>query len=168
MERKQAVVLKAQEIQQARRAYRQRLNPRSLFHGTGLASRAGLARAGVSIAWLPSGKESFAYHAHHFEEEWIYILEGQVVSEADGEETVLGPGDFVAFPTPSVPHILKNTFENDCVFLMGGERRELDVIDYPRLGKTYLLRAGAGPTDFHELGPAEHPFGPAEGEGGSM
>jgi uncharacterized cupin superfamily protein len=167
MERKKAVTLRAREIKSKRRRYRQRLNPGSYFEGTFLANYGGFERTGVSIAWLPPGKESFAYHAHHYEEEWIYILEGRAVSEADGKETTLGPGDFVAFPTPSVPHLLKNPFDAECVYLMGGERRPLDILDYPRLGKTYLLRAKDGPTDFFELGEPIQPFGRAEDDAGA-
>jgi len=35
---------------------------------------AGLTRTGVSLAPIEVGRESFVYHAHEFEEEWIYIL----------------------------------------------------------------------------------------------
>jgi hypothetical protein len=47
---------------------------------------------------------------------------------------------------------------------MGGERLPLDILDYPRLGKTYLLRATDGPTEFFELGTPTHPFGRSEEE----
>jgi uncharacterized cupin superfamily protein len=123
---------------------------------------AGFERTGVTIAWLPPGKESFAYHAHHYEEEWIYVLEGRVISEADSVETELGPGDFVGFPTPSVPHILKNPYAEECVYLMGGERRPLEIIDYRRLGRTYLLRGSPKGTEFFELPEPIRPFGRAE------
>lgn len=163
MERKPAKVFRAKEMRDGRRAYRQRLNenPDATFDIFGLAARAGLMRTGVNIAWLAPGRETFAYHAHHFEEEWIYILGGRAVCLIDDVDTTLEAGDFVAFPTPSVPHLLKNPFDVECTYLMGGERRELDVLDYPRLGKTYLLRAGAGGTDFFELPLPIRPFGPA-------
>ncbi|MGH9891065.1 MAG: cupin domain-containing protein [bacterium] len=57
---------------------------------------------------VPGGKESFTYHSHHREEEWIYILSGQAIAEIDGAEYEVGPGDFMAFPTPSVAHHLRN------------------------------------------------------------
>jgi GST-like protein len=54
---------------------------------------------------------------------------------------------------------MTNPFDEDCVYLYGGEPGlATDVIHYPDLGKTYALVRGSGPTAFHELGPAEHPF----------
>jgi uncharacterized cupin superfamily protein len=158
MERKPARTLRAKEIAEHRKGYRQRLNPASFFRGTELASLGGLARTGVSIAWLPPGQDSFAYHAHRYNEEWIYILSGRVVSEADGVETELGPGDFVAFPAPGVPHVLHNRSDAEVTYLMGGERRGPEVIDYPSLGKTYLLAASERNVDFYELAPPIQPF----------
>jgi uncharacterized cupin superfamily protein len=121
-------------------------------------------RVGVSIAWLPPGKESFAFHAHRYEEEWLFILEGRGLSIMGEEEASIGAGDFIAFPTPSVAHVLRNTGDADLVYLMGGENHPVEVIDYPRLGKTYLLlsRSASGKplTEFYELGEAEYPFGP--------
>ncbi len=39
------------------------------------------------------------------------------------------------------------------------------VLDYPALGKRYLLLRQPGqPTAFHPLGPAEQPFGPIDEE----
>src|SRR5687767_7200317 len=107
MERKPAAIFRADEMRAKRRAFRQRLNenPSAVFDIFGLSGRAGLKHTGVSIAWLAPGRETFAYHAHHYEEEWIYILEGRAVCLIDEVDTPLGPGDFVAFPVPSVPHL---------------------------------------------------------------
>ena len=69
---------------------------------------AGMKRAHVAIARVPPGKDSFAYHAHLVEEEWVYILSGRAIALIDGQEVEVGPGDFMGFPTPSVPHLLKN------------------------------------------------------------
>lgn len=135
-------------------------NPESEIHGTHLSRLAGLERTGVSLVRIPPGKESFAYHAHHREEEWIYILSGQAIAETDDREYTVGPGDFLAFPTPSVAHHLRNNGNLELVYLMGGENRPCDVVDFPRLGKRMLrmddqvtiydLEAG---TDFEPLPP---------------
>ncbi len=163
--RKPAALLRAADILAQRETYQQRLNPKSRLRGCALSGKAGLGRTGISIAWLPPGKESFAYHAHRYEEEWIYVLEGRGISEVDGVETEVGRGDFLAFPTPSVPHLLKNPFAEELVYLMGGENRPgVEVIDYPRLGKTYALVSESGRTAFYELGEPEYPFGPADDE----
>jgi uncharacterized cupin superfamily protein len=165
MERKPARLLRAASILERRRWFSQQLNPRSRFQASSLAETGGLERVGVSIAWLPPGKESFAFHAHRFEEEWLYILEGRGLSIMGEEEAPIGAGDFIAFPTPSVAHVLRNTGDVDLVYLMGGENHAVEVIDYPQLGKSYMLlsrRASRTPrTEFYELGEAEFPFGPA-------
>ncbi len=156
--------MRAADIARRRAAYAQRLNPRSRFEGTELARAGGLERVGVSIAWLEPGQESFAFHAHMVEEEWLYVLSGRALVEMGDESVELGPGDFVAFPAPSVPHLVRNTSDSACSYLMGGEIDvPLDVVDYPRLGKRYLLEQEPGErTSFHEVGEAEHPFGPAD------
>ena len=165
MERKPARLLRAASILEKRRWFSQRLNQSSRFQASSLAEAGGLERVGVSIAWLAPGKESFAFHAHRYEEEWLYILEGRGLSIMGDEEAPIAAGDFVAFPTPSVAHVLRNTGDADLVYLMGGENRDVEIIDYPRLRKSYMLlsrRASGKPrTEFYELGEPEFPFGPA-------
>jgi uncharacterized cupin superfamily protein len=101
----------------------------------------GLKRTGVNLARLLPGKESFVYHSHQYEEEWIYILSGRGRAEIDGESHEVGAGDFMAFPTPSVAHQLSNPFGEPLVYLMGGENREFEVADFPKLGKR-MVRQG--------------------------
>jgi uncharacterized cupin superfamily protein len=156
--RKPKVLWKASELAQRGHSYMQQLNPASTFSGASLSRLCGLARAHVSLARVPPGKDSFAYHAHLVEEEWVYVLSGQGLAEIDGEEHPVGPGDFMGFATPSVPHLLKNRGTEDLVYLMGGESCPVDVVEYPHLGKRYVLVKTPTGTDFHELGPPERPF----------
>jgi uncharacterized cupin superfamily protein len=115
-------------------------NPRSLMTGAMLGRMAGLKRTGVSFARIPPGKESFIYHSHYFEEEWLYILSGHGRARIDGEEYEVSAGDFMGFPTPSVAHHLVNSGNEDLVYLMGGESRELEVSDFPDLGRIMVRR----------------------------
>lgn len=162
MDRKPARLLRAQEIADHRKWFSQRMNPRSRLAGTPLATLAGFARTGVDVVTLPPGAESFAYHAHSFEEEWLYVLSGRGVALVDGAELEVSAGDFLGFPAPSVPHLMCNRSGADLVYLEGGERRGSDVIEYPLIGKRYLLLHEGGSTSFHELGEATHPYGPAQ------
>ena len=50
-------------------------------------------------------------------------------------------GDFVAFPTPSVAHLMKNPFEEDLVYLMGGESLDYEIADFPTLDRR-MVRTG--------------------------
>lgn len=164
--KKPAQIVRKARIEQSMRTYTQRLNPRSRIRGTWLSSLGGLQRAMVDRVALPAGSESFAYHAHEVEEEWLYALSGRAISIAEGREEEIGAGDFVAFPCPSVPHLLRNPFAEDFVYLMGGEHGRMDVVEYPLIGKRYLLlRHDDAPTTFHLLGDAERPFGPVDEEG---
>jgi uncharacterized cupin superfamily protein len=156
------VLWRADEIRGREATYTQRLNPDSLFSGAGLSRLAGMKRAHVTIARLPSGKESFAYHAHRVEEEWIYVLAGRGIAEIDGEQHEVGPGDFMGFAAPQVAHLMKNPFAEDLVYLMGGEDHPLDVVDYPKLGKRYLLMPGERGAEFYELADPIRPFGRAD------
>jgi uncharacterized cupin superfamily protein len=106
-----------------------------------MSKEVGLERTGVSYVRVPPGKESFIYHSHRFEEEWIYVLSGTGIAELDGDEVLVGPGDFLGFPTPSIAHHLRNHGHEDLVYLMGGESREFEVAEYPRHRKR-MVRCG--------------------------
>ncbi len=156
------VLWKAHEIAPAARAFTHKLNPNSLFRAAGLSRLSGLERAHVSLVRLPPGKDSFAYHAHMYEEEWIYVISGRAIAEIDGAEHEVGPGDFLGFATPAAAHVMKNTFAEECVYLMGGEDKPIDIVEYPKLGKRFLVRQSEAGTEFFELGEATKPFGKTE------
>lgn len=118
------------------------LNPNSHLWMRPLGRLTGLQRVGVSLARVPPGKESFIYHSHQHEEEFVYILAGRGIAEIDNEEFEVGPGDFMGFPAPSVAHHLRNPFDVDLVYLMGGEHHDVEIADFPRLRKR-LIRDGA-------------------------
>lgn len=153
---------RAAEIAPAMRPFTQKLNPNSLFRAAGLSRLAGMNRAHVSLVRLPPGKDSFAYHAHLLEEEWIYILSGRAIAELDGKPHEVGPGDFMGFATPAPAHLLRNTFDEECTYLMGGEDRPIDVVSYPEHGKRYLIMQTEGGSEFYELGEPIKPFGKAD------
>ncbi len=153
---------RADDIAPTMRAFTQKLNQNSLFRATGLSRLAGMKRAHVSLVRLPPGKDSFAYHAHLLEEEWIYILSGRAIAEIDGVSHEVGAGDFMGFATPSVPHLLRNLFDEECVYLMGGEDKPIDVLTYPNDDKRYLLMQTESGTEFYELGEPIKPFGKAD------
>ena len=116
-------------------------NPNSQIHGTQLARSVGLKRTGVNFIRVPAGKESYVYHSHRYEEEWMYVLAGSGIALIDGTEFAIAAGDFMGFPTPSVAHLLRNTGGEDLVYLAGGENREFEVAEFPSLGKR-MVRMG--------------------------
>jgi uncharacterized cupin superfamily protein len=123
------------------RTFSHPINPRSEMRGVSLSDAAGLRRVGLHLVRVPPGKESNLLHAHTVEEEFYFVLSGRGVVELGDEEREIGPGDFLGFPTPSLPHLLKNPFDEDLVYLVGGERREVEIGTFPKLGKR-VLRIG--------------------------
>jgi uncharacterized cupin superfamily protein len=115
-------------------------NPESLMRGTQLARSVGLKRTGVNLIRIPAGKESFAYHSHQHEEEWIYVLSGKAIALIDDVEYEIGTGDFIGFPAPSVAHHLRNPGPDELVYLVGGENRDNEIADFPKLGKRIVRR----------------------------
>jgi uncharacterized cupin superfamily protein len=153
------LLVKAEEVAEKASGFSHPWNPNSEIVGTRLSSLVGLSRTGVSLARIPAGKESFVYHSHYREEEWIYIISGRGIAEIDGEELEVATGDFMGFPTPRVAHHLRNPYDEELVYLVGGEHLDVEIADFPRLGKRMLRRGpdveirdasdakGSGPLD---------------------
>ena len=129
-------------------------NPNSLMHGTQLALSVGLKRTGVNFIRVPAGKESYIYHSHHNEEEWIYVLSGKAIALIDDVEYEVDAGDFIGFPAPSVAHHMRNPGPEDLVYLVGGENRDVEVVDFPTLGKRMERRGKQ--MDVYDTGGAGH------------
>jgi uncharacterized cupin superfamily protein len=152
-------LIKAHEVAGEAAGFSHPWNPNSEGVGTRLSALVGLSRLGVNLIRIPAGKESFVYHAHHREEEWIYVISGRGIAEIDDEEFEVAAGDFMGFPTPSVAHHLRNPYEVDLVYLVGGESLDVEIADFPRLGKRMLRR---GPdVEVYEISDAKS-FGPLE------
>ena len=115
------------------------LNPESEAHYRSLSHLVGLRRLGFHMVRIAPGTEGAEYHSHRVEEEFFYILSGRGVALIDGKEYVIGPGDFMGFTTPSVPHLITNDSQEDLVYLVGGERRPFELAEYPRR-KKFLVR----------------------------
>lgn len=107
-----------------------------------LSDRAGLTRAALSLAKVPPGKESFIPHAHRATEEFIFILAGRGRVLIGAQEYDVGPGDYVGFAPDGTPHHLRNTGTDDLVFLQGGERAPVDVVEFPTIGKVSVFTGG--------------------------
>lgn len=116
-------------------------NPDSEIFLRRLTEASGLTRLGLYLARVPPGKESFAYHAHETEEEFLYILSGRGRAEIEGRIVEVGPGDFMGFPA-KVAHHLANPYREDLVYLMGGGRHALDIAHFPKLGRRLIFSEG--------------------------
>jgi uncharacterized cupin superfamily protein len=63
-----------------------------------LGQRVGAALTGFSVYELPPGEKAWAYHYELNREEWLIVVEGEVVVRTPVGESTLRPGDVVCFP----------------------------------------------------------------------
>jgi uncharacterized cupin superfamily protein len=91
----------------------------------------GLQKIGINRTTLPAGKESSMRHWHTHEDEFIYVLEGEVVLRTDTGEQVLTPGCCAGFPAGvSVGHQLINRSQKPAVYLEISNRDAEDTVYY--------------------------------------
>ena len=92
----------------------------------------GLAAFGVNFVRLAPGGVSSQRHWHSKQDEFVLVLEGELVLETDAAPRTLGPGQCAAFPAGSGDgHRLANRSARDAVFLVVGDRPAGDVVEYP-------------------------------------
>jgi uncharacterized cupin superfamily protein len=97
-----------------------------------LGEAGGLRDFGVNLMTLPPGSWSSQRHWHSDEDEFVYVLEGELVLIEDGGETVLKPGDAAAFKANSGNgHHLVNRTTEDAVYLEIGSRSKHERVEYP-------------------------------------
>jgi uncharacterized cupin superfamily protein len=114
------------------------LNPQAVRHIKSLSDAVGMTSLGIHLVRVEPGKETTEFHFHHHEEEFIYILSGKGIAEIGEIQYEVEAGDFMGFTARSVPHCMRNPFNMDLVYLMGGERSHIDICDYPRLRKRLI------------------------------
>ena len=88
----------------------------------------GLGSFGVNLMTLPPGRWSSQRHWHSHEDEFVYVLGGELVLVEDGAEAVLRAGDCAAFPKGSGNgHHLQNRGSVEAVYLEVGSRHPDDL-----------------------------------------
>jgi uncharacterized cupin superfamily protein len=94
---------------------------------------AGLTDFGVNILRLPPGAWSSQRHWHSKEDEFVWVLEGQVILVTDAGEEILNAGDCAGFRGGVTDgHHIQNRSQRTVVLLEVGSRREgQDAVDYP-------------------------------------
>jgi uncharacterized cupin superfamily protein len=130
---------------------------------TKLGDPAGLTQFGVNLLRLPPGAWSSQRHWHTREDEFVYVLSGEVVLVTDGGEEILRAGDAAGFPAGDTNgHCLQNRSDRDVEVLEIGARVVGDVGYYsdidmmaPAGGSpaTYTHRNGMPCSDIKRRGP---------------
>jgi uncharacterized cupin superfamily protein len=97
-----------------------------------LGATANLTGFGVNLCRLPPGAWSSQRHWHSREDEFICVLEGELVLVTDAGEEVLRPGDCAAFRAGDGDgHHLQNRSDREAVILEVGTNATDDICEYP-------------------------------------
>jgi len=104
---------------------------------TGRSKRAlgdalGLTTFGVNLTTLASGAASALRHWHRRQDEFVFVLEGELTLVTDEGEQVLGPGTCAGFPggVPNGHHFVNRT-STPATYLEIGDRLPGDAAEYP-------------------------------------
>jgi uncharacterized cupin superfamily protein len=93
-----------------------------------LGDAGGLTDFGVNLMRLPPGGWSSQRHWHSHEDEFVYVLEGELTLIEDGGETLLRAGDAAAFPkNTGNGHHMINRGTVTAVYLEMGSRHPDDL-----------------------------------------
>jgi uncharacterized cupin superfamily protein len=97
-----------------------------------LGDAADLTDFGVNLLRLPPGAWSSQRHWHSAEDEFVYVLEGEVVVVTDAGEETLWAGDCAGFKAGVKDgHHLQNRSPTDVLVLEVGSRKPEDAGEYP-------------------------------------
>lgn len=97
-----------------------------------LGNIVGLDQFGVNLTRLKPGAWSAQRHWHDNEDEFVWVLEGEVVLVEDEGETLLKPGDAAGFKAGAANgHCLINRGAGDAVYLEIGTRAKNGRAEYP-------------------------------------
>jgi uncharacterized cupin superfamily protein len=97
-----------------------------------LGDAAGLTQFGVNLVRLKPGAASSQRHWHENQDEFLMVLEGELVLAENEGGTVLRAGDAAAFKAgaPNGHHLINRT-DREGVFLVVGSRTPTDRAHYP-------------------------------------
>lgn len=108
-----------------------------------LGDHAGLDQYGVNFVVLPSGEASAQRHWHRNEDEFVFILSGEVVLITDDGEETLSAGMCAGFPAGIAnAHNLVNRSRGDATYLEIGTRAKDEECFYPDIDLHVVTRDG--------------------------
>lgn len=97
-----------------------------------LGDACGLTRFGVNLVALPPGGQSALRHYHTREDEFVYVLEGEVVLVTNQGEQTLRAGDCAGYPAGKADaHHFVNRSNAPARYLEVGNRDPEDTAFYP-------------------------------------
>ena len=101
-------------------------------HKRRLGDHVGLKNFGVNLTRLDPGAESSMRHWHMKQDEFVYIVEGEITLVTDAGRQKLGPGMAAGFPAGKADgHQLVNETDKPVLYLEIGDRTPGDEGSYP-------------------------------------
>jgi len=92
----------------------------------------GLTRYGINLVELSPGTWSSQRHWHTHEDEFVFVISGELTLITDAGEQKLGPGMVAGFPADdSDGHHLVNKSGETASYLEIGDRNPQDEVFYP-------------------------------------
>lgn len=108
-----------------------------------LGNAGGLTQFGVNLTTLEPGAASAHRHWHAREDEFIYVLDGELTLITDAGEELLRPGMAAAFPAGEANgHQLLNKSAHPASYLEIGTRSADEDAEYPDIDLRLQKRAG--------------------------
>jgi len=113
------------------------------FRLRSLTRAVGAQRTGMTIYELDPGQASWPYHFEVVEEEWLFVIEGELVLRTPEGERTLRAGDVACFPpSPAGAHAVRNAGDRVVRYAMPSSVAEYgDACVYPDSGK-FKIAAG--------------------------
>ncbi len=114
-----------------------------LFESVSLGDAVGLTQFGVNMEKLLPGGMSSQRHWHENEDEFVYVLVGEVVLVEDGEEHVLKEGSAAGWKAgaPSAHHLINRT-DQPAYLLIVGTRAAREKVHFPDIDLAYEREDG--------------------------
>ena len=123
-----------------------------------LGALIGARKLGVSLTVVQAGNRAFPKHAHHVNEEMMFILEGEGTYHCGTESGPIKAGDLIAAPPGdgTTAHQIENTSAAVLRYLTFSTKLEPEVVEYPDSGKFAVnSRAGKDKPVIYFMGRAE-------------
>ena len=102
-------------------------------HEGRLGKLVGMTQFGVNRVVLEPGSMSSLRHWHEAEDEFVYVLEGELGLEDDNGVHALTAGTFVGFPAgvANAHHLVNRSQAPATVLVVGARRPGQDTVHYP-------------------------------------
>lgn len=97
-----------------------------------VGNSAGLTNFGVNLTTLAPGSQSALRHWHSAQDEFIYVIEGELLLVTDNSKQLLQAGEMAGFAAGVANgHHLVNQSDRPAIYLEIGDRTTPDQANYP-------------------------------------